>query len=142
MPKGWATRQRSLDTFTSAVSDSFSSSVSSVKSTISGWFSKKAAPAPADSSAKGPVKAAEAPGVTAGGQATDRHGNKIGPSGSTQQNKTKSNTREGAKNKAKSEGSGTTEHKNPADGGDPHFHPTGADGEKIPNSTHHEYPGH
>ena len=87
-------------------------------------------------------KAATAPGVTAGGQATDKHGNKIGPSGSTQQNKTKSNTREGAKNKAKSEGSGTTEHKNPADGGKPHFHPTDPSGEKIPNATHHEYPGH
>lgn len=103
--------------------------------------SNKNAPAPADSSAKGPVKAADAPGVTAGGQATDKHGNKIGPSGSTQQNKTKSNTREGANNKAKSEGSGTTEHKNPVDGGKPHFHPTGADGDKKPSSTHHEYPG-
>ena len=33
--------QRSAETFTNAVSNSFSSSVSSVKSTISGWFSKK-----------------------------------------------------------------------------------------------------
>jgi len=38
--------QRSAETFTNAVSNSFSSSVSSIKSTVSGWFSKKSAPAP------------------------------------------------------------------------------------------------
>jgi hypothetical protein len=132
--------QRSLDTFTSAVSDSFSSNATALKNTVTGWFSKKAAPAPADSQATTGPKAATAPGVTAGGQATDQHGNKIGPSGKPQVNKTKSTTREGAKNKAKAEGSGTTEHATPTVG-EPHFHPTGADGEKKPSSTHHEYPG-
>lgn len=96
-------------------------------------------PAPAATPAASGPKAANAPGVTAGGQATDRHGNKIGPSGKPQVNKTKSNTRKGAEDKAKSEGSGATEHSNPTKG-DPHFHPTDADGNKVPNSTHHEYP--
>jgi RHS repeat-associated protein len=85
-------------------------------------------------------KAADAPGVTAGGQATDKHGNKLGPSGDEQINKTKSNTREDARNKALNEGSGATEHSNPKDGQPPHFHPADAKGVKKPNSTHHQYP--
>jgi RHS repeat-associated protein len=84
-------------------------------------------------------KAATASGVTAGGQATDEHGNKLGPSGKPQVNTTQSNTRKGAQDKAKNEGSGTVEHSNPKVG-KPHFHPTNADGEKKPTSTHHEYP--
>jgi hypothetical protein len=129
--------QRSWSTFSSSASASMSSNVQSVKNTVSSWFSKKAAPAPAASS--GP-KAAEAPGVTAGGQATDVHGNKIGPSGKPQVNETESTTREGAKNKALGEGAGATEHAAPTVG-KPHWHPTGADGEKKPTSTHHNYPG-
>jgi len=131
--------QRSLNTFTSGVSESFSSSVNSVKSTISGWFSKKSAPPPPPGKATTGPKAADAPGVSAGGQATDAHGNKVGPSGDVQVNKTKSTTREGARNKALGEGSGAVEHATPTVGA-PHFHPTGADGEKKPSSTHHEYP--
>jgi RHS repeat-associated protein len=89
---------------------------------------------------KGPVKADKAPGVTAGGQATDEHGNKIGPSGETQVNRTQSNTREGANNKALNEGSRSVNHNNPKDGSAPHFHPADANGKKKPSSTHHEYP--
>jgi len=85
------------------------------------------------------VKAKDAAGVTAGGQATDKYGNKLGPSGEPQVNKTKSNTREAARNKALNEGSGATEHRTPTEG-DPHFHPTDAKGNKKPTSTHHEYP--
>ena len=87
---------------------------------------------------KGP-KAAEAPGVSASGQATDQYGNKLGPSGKPMIHETNSNTREGARNRALNEGSGATEHPNPTRG-DPHFHPTDAQGDKKPNSTHHNYP--
>lgn len=84
-------------------------------------------------------KAADAPGVTAGGQATDAHGNKLGPSGETQVDRTRSNTREGARNRALGEGSGAVEHRNPRVGSR-HWHPTDAQGNKKPSSTHHEYP--
>jgi RHS repeat-associated protein len=87
---------------------------------------------------KGP-KAAEAPGTSASGQATDQYGNKLGPSGKPMIHETNSNTREGARNRALNEGSGATEHSNPTRG-NPHFHPTDAQGEKKPNSTHHNYP--
>jgi len=87
----------------------------------------------------GGPKAANAPGVTAGGQATDQYGNKLGPSGETQVDTTRSNTREGARNRALNEGSGAVEHSNPTVG-NPHFHPTDSKGNKKPSSTHHEYP--
>src|SRR5579862_3325188 len=84
-------------------------------------------------------KAADAAGVTAGGQATDVHGNKLGPSGDTQVDRTKSNTRERARNRALGEGSGAVEHTNPTVGR-PHWHPSDAQGNKKPASPHHEYP--
>ena len=84
-------------------------------------------------------KAADAPGITAGGQATDKYGNKIGPSGQPQVDKTKSNTREEAGNRARGQGSGAVEHKRDKNMG-PHFHPADPSGEKKPNSVHHEYP--
>jgi len=92
----------------------------------------------AKSASQGP-KAADATGVTAGGQATDEHGNKLGPSGEKQVNKTQSNTREGARNKALNEGSGAVDHHNPKQG-KPHFHPKDNKGNKKPSSPHHEYP--
>jgi len=130
--------ERSLDTFTSAAGASFSSSFHSLTS----LFSKgsKAAPAPAAEGEKtntGP-KAATAPGITAGGQATNEHGQKLGPSGKPQVNNVESNTREGAKN-AGNKGSGTVEHPNPQEG-DPHFHTTRGDGTKVQDSTHYNYP--
>jgi hypothetical protein len=83
--------------------------------------------------------AKDTPGVSAGGQATDKHGNKLGPSGDAQVNRTRSNTREGANNRARNQGSRTTEHRNPRQG-KPHFHPADKQGKKKPSSTHHEYP--
>jgi hypothetical protein len=87
---------------------------------------------------KGPVKAKDAPGVTAGGQATDRFGNKTAPSGSPQINKTRSNTREGARNKALNQGSKAEEHRTPKRGRR-HFHPRRANGKKTRDNPHHEF---
>ncbi len=84
-------------------------------------------------------KAENAPGVTAGGQATDEYGNKLGPSGDTQVNETQSKTREAARNRALKEGPGAVEHATPKHG-QPHFHPTRRNGKKKPCSTHHNYP--
>ena len=95
--------------------------------------------AAAESNEQGPVKAKDAAGVNSGGQATDEHGNKLGPSGRPMVHETKSKTREDARNKALSEGSGAVEHSNPK-AGKPHFHPTDAEGNKKPTSTHHNYP--
>jgi RHS repeat-associated protein len=100
-----------------------------------------------DSSASAPTatpaatgpKAATAPGVTAGGQATDEHGRKLGPSNKPQVNNVPKNTREAAKN-AGNKGGGTVEHSNPKDGSDPHFHTTRGDGTKVQDSTHYTYP--
>jgi RHS repeat-associated protein len=83
-------------------------------------------------------KAADATGVSASGQATDEHGNKLGGSGKPQQHSTESNTREGATNKALDEGSTAVNHSNPKEG-KPHVHAGDADGNKKPNSTHHNY---
>jgi RHS repeat-associated protein len=99
------------------------------KALVSAFSSKNAS--------KGP-KAKDAPGVTSNGQATDEHGNKLGPSGDEQVNTTTSNTRETAGNKALNEGTGKVEHRNPKVG-KRHFHPRGADGKKKPSSTHHEF---
>lgn len=95
------------------------------------------ASATGDKTNTGP-KAATAPGVTAGNQATNVHGQKLGPSGKPQVNNVESNTREGAKN-AGNKGSGTVEHSNPKEG-DPHFHTTRGDGTKVQDSTHYNYP--
>jgi RHS repeat-associated protein len=84
-------------------------------------------------------KAADAPGVSAGGQKTDAHGNKLGPSGKPQVNETNSNTREAARNRALGQGSGAVEHSNPRVGR-PHWHPTDSKGNKKPSSTHNNYP--
>jgi RHS repeat-associated protein len=93
----------------------------------------------ANQTSSGGPKAKDAPGVTAGGQATDEHGNKLGPSGETQIDRTTSTTREGARNRALNEGSGAVEHSNPKQG-KPHFHPADSEGNKKPSSAHHEYP--
>jgi RHS repeat-associated protein len=85
-------------------------------------------------------KAADAPGVTAGGQAIDKYGNKVGPSGRQQVNEVDHSTEKGAKDAARQEGKGAPEkHPSPTKG-DPHYHPTDKQGEKVPNSTHHNYP--
>lgn len=86
-----------------------------------------------------PKTATEAPGQTANGQATDQHGNKLGPSGKPMIHETTSTTREGARNKALAEGAGAVEHRKPSRGLG-HFHPTDNKGKKKPGSTHHNYP--
>jgi len=90
-------------------------------------------------SAVGPKKAASAPGVTSGGQSTDEHGNKVGPSGRNQVDQVNSSTKKGAKDAARNAGQAApVKHTNPTEGG-PHYHPTDADGKKKPNSTHYNY---
>ena len=90
--------------------------------------------------AKGGPKAAEAPGVTAGGQATDKYGNKLGPSGKPQVNEVEHSTRKGAADAARAEGPGKpVEHASPQTG-KPHFHPADRESRKKPCSTHHNYP--
>jgi RHS repeat-associated protein len=84
-------------------------------------------------------KAKDAPGVSSSGQATDEHGNKLGGSGKPQQHGTQSNTQEGARNKALNDGQTAVKHSNPKQG-KPHFHSGDAQGNKKPNSTHHNYP--
>ena len=82
----------------------------------------------------------DAPGQTAGGRATDEHGNVLGPSGKPAVHQKNHPTRKAAKDAARNEGKGApTSHPTPARG-EPHFHPTGPDGARIPNSTHHNYP--
>jgi hypothetical protein len=80
-------------------------------------------------------------GTTYNGHPTDEHGNKLGGDGKNSQiNRTRSNTRDAARNKSLNKGAGAVEHKNPRQGR-PHFHPADGNGEKKPSSTHHEYPG-
>jgi hypothetical protein len=98
-----------------------------------------AAAAAGDKATEGP-KAAAAPGVTAGGQATDKYGNKIGPSGKPQVNEVDHSGKKGAKDAARNEGKGTPEQHASPKKGDPHYHPTDENGEKQPTSTHHNYP--
>jgi hypothetical protein len=98
---------------------------------------KGAIHAPAESKATGPVKAADAPGVTAGGQATNEHGQKLGPSGKPQANNVSKNTRERANNAA-NKGSGTIEDPSSRRSG-PHFHTKRGTGAKKRDGTHYNY---
>jgi RHS repeat-associated protein len=79
-------------------------------------------------------------GVTSSGQRTDEYGNKLGPSGKPQVNEVDHATRKAAKDAARAEGRGEPVRHTGTRGGKPHFHPTDAEGEKIPSSTHHNYP--
>src|SRR5205823_12044414 len=79
-------------------------------------------------------KAKDAPGETAGEQATNEHGQKLGPSGKPQVNNVDKNTREAARNAA-NKGSGVIEHRNPTRGG-PHFHPKRGDRSKKRDGSH------
>ena len=86
---------------------------------------------------KGPVKAEDAPGVTAGGQATNEHGQKLSQSGRPQVNNVTKTTREEARNAA-NKGSGTVEDRNPTRG-QPHFHTKRGTGVKKQDGTHYNY---
>jgi RHS repeat-associated protein len=86
--------------------------------------------------AKGETKTA--PGQTAAGHPTDSYGNKLGPSGKPQVNNVNHPSQKAAKDAARQEGDGApVKHPSPTKGG-PHYHPTRG-GEKIPNSSHHNY---
>jgi RHS repeat-associated protein len=86
----------------------------------------------------GGPKAEEASGVSAGGQATDQHGNKLGPSGEPMVHNNSSTTREAARNKTLNQGSRAVEHRNPRRG-ESHFHPADGEGKKKPSSAHYNY---
>jgi RHS repeat-associated protein len=93
----------------------------------------------AQQTSSGGPKASDAPGVTAGGQATNEHGQKLGPSRKPQANNVSKNTRERANNAA-NKGSGTIE--DPPQGGkeQPHFHTKRGTGKKKRDNTHYNYP--
>jgi len=79
-------------------------------------------------------------GQTAGGKATDQYGNPLGPSNKPQIDRIKTSSKKEAKDIARALGDqAPVNHPSPTEG-EPHFHPTGPDGEKIPNSPHVEYP--
>ena len=79
------------------------------------------------------------PGRTASGHPTDQHGNKLGPSSKPQVNTVNHSTQKRAKDAARAEGKAApVKHTNPQKGGN-HYHPTDKKGNKVPNSTHHEY---
>jgi hypothetical protein len=88
-------------------------------------------------SSSGP-KANDAPGVTAGGQATNEHGQKLGPSGKPQVNNVENTTKERASNAA-NKGSGVVSDPNPTRG-EPHFHTKRGTGKKKRDGTHYNYP--
>jgi RHS repeat-associated protein len=79
-------------------------------------------------------------GSTAGGGKTDEFGNKLGPSGKPQVNKVEHPTRKKAKDAARNEGQGAPENHTNPNKGKQHYHATDREGNKKPNSTHHEYP--
>jgi RHS repeat-associated protein len=96
--------------------------------------------APVAAAPSGTQVQAKAAGQTASGHPTDEHGNKLGPSGKPQVNVVRHSSRKAAKDAARNEGKGApVNHTNPQKGGD-HYHATDENGEKKPNSTHHEYP--
>jgi RHS repeat-associated protein len=85
-------------------------------------------------------KAENAPGVSAGGQATDEYGKKLGPSGKPAHHEVDHSTVKGAKDAARVQGKrAPVKHASPARG-KPHFHPTDEEGNKIPCSAHHNCP--
>ncbi|MFL5493647.1 MAG: RHS repeat-associated core domain-containing protein [Gemmatimonadales bacterium] len=81
-----------------------------------------------------------ASGQTAAGKATDEYGNPLGPSGKPQVDNVDKSTRKQAKDAARDAGKGPPiNHPSPARG-KPHYHPTDADGNKLPGSPHYTYP--
>jgi RHS repeat-associated protein len=97
-----------------------------------------ASAATGDKANTGP-KAADAPTVTASGQAANATGEKRGPSGKAQGNSTRHNTEKGAKEAAARESKDGTARKdaNPKDGRGGHYHPNDTDRSA---SDHHYYP--
>ena len=76
---------------------------------------------------------------TSAGQKTDRYGNVLGGSGKPRVNTVHHPTQKKAKDAARNQGEGRpVKHSSPKVGG-PHYHPTGRNGLKKPNSPHHEF---
>jgi len=72
--------------------------------------------------------------ATWNGQATDKHGNKLGPSGKPVRHNPECPTQKEAKDTARQQGKGTpVKH-------DDHYHPSGPDGDKAPGSPHYHFP--
>jgi RHS repeat-associated protein len=97
-----------------------------------------AAPASGDRANSGP-KAADAPTVTANGQAANAKGEKLGPSRKAQGHSKRHNTEKGAKEAAARDSKDGTARKdaNPRDGRGGHYHPNDTDRSA---SDHHYYP--
>jgi RHS repeat-associated protein len=81
----------------------------------------------------------KAAGTTSSGHPTDEHGNKLGPSGKPQVNTVTHSSRKQALNAARQEGQGAPVLHNSPKKGERHFHATDSEGDKVPNSTHHEF---
>ena len=72
----------------------------------------------------------EAAGVSAGGQATNEHGEKLGPSGKPAVHEADMSSKKGAKDAARNAGQAKpVQHPSPRQG-KPHFHPSDAKGKK------------
>ena len=100
-----------------------------IGNTLNNIFSKNGGP-----------KAAESPGQTAAGRATDANGRPLGPSGKPSIHQVDSPTKKAAKDAARNAGQGAPmQHPTPRRG-EPHFHPTDRKGKKIPDGTHYNYP--
>ncbi|MCA1600092.1 MAG: RHS repeat-associated core domain-containing protein [Acidobacteria bacterium] len=94
----------------------------------------------AQGGASGQPPKPEATGTTSSGRPTDRYGNPLGPSGREMRHDRDHPSRSRAQEAARRRGKGAPEnHPNPTRGRG-HFHPTGQDGKKVPNSTHENYP--
>jgi RHS repeat-associated protein len=125
--------QRSLSAAWSTAQENFSSNATALKNTVTGWFSKKDAPA------KGPVKGADSPTVTSNGQAATPSGEVRGGSGAPRGHSTTHSTKKGAKEAAaqSSKDGKVRNDANPKDGRGGHFHPNETDNK---GSEHHYYP--
>ncbi len=82
----------------------------------------------------------EKTGETYNGQATDKFGNKLGPSGETMIHIKNFPTRKRAKDAARNAGKGEPMNHPRPQVGSPHFHPTDEEGEKIHDGVHNAYP--
>ncbi|WP_254846924.1 RHS repeat domain-containing protein [Leptospira kirschneri] len=80
-------------------------------------------------------------GKSSSGQNINKYGEKLGPSGKPMRHSQQHSTQKSAKDSAQKEGNKNKpiKHENPKNGENSHYHPSGPNGEKIPNSTHHEY---
>jgi hypothetical protein len=75
-------------------------------------------------------------GVTSAGQKINAYAEKLGRNGTPMRHSKRHSTTKRAKDAARQEGKTAPE----KHGGDGHFYPTDAEGNKLPNATHHEYP--